>query len=207
MAWGSPRRAPPAATPTDEPRPPTRARRPRPPTRPRLVGRPRRRQPRRRRPHRPTPRRATPPRRSQIHRRRTLRTLRPRSSRPPHRRRTPRRRPSLARLLAGARTAPVDPRDQLAGQPMNRGLTLELDHQARAHATALEATGKLPPRFVDEHYPLTRNEQLELARLRAALNAATDAATYVALARGETVPADRLNPRLTRRYLTRTQQR
>lgn len=78
----------------------------------------------------------------------------------------------------------------------------EHDTQARQRAVSLEATGKLPAGYVKQHYPLTTHEQRELQRLKNAGAAATDADTYVALARGRTVHESRLNPLMVA-YVTR----
>jgi len=75
-------------------------------------------------------------------------------------------------------------------------LLLELDRESRARAEGLEATGKLPPGFVERHYPLCVREQRELRRLKAACAAATDVDTFVALCKGLPVPAARLTQRL-----------
>jgi len=74
----------------------------------------------------------------------------------------------------------------------------ELEHEARERSIGLEALGKLPSGYTAQHYPLTRREQRELRRLSAALNAATDADTFVALCRGLPVPAARLNSHVVR---------
>jgi hypothetical protein len=83
----------------------------------------------------------------------------------------------------------------------------ELEHAARTLSYRLEALGKLPAGFTIRHYPLTTGEQQELRRLKTAGHAATDAATYVALARGEPVPAHRLDQRLVTHHLRRTRPR
>lgn len=64
------------------------------------------------------------------------------------------------------------------------------DHEtdARKRSWGLEATGKLPAGFSEQHYPLTAAELLELRRLKAAMELAEDADTYVALARGRPIP-------------------
>lgn len=89
------------------------------------------------------------------------------------------------------------------GQQGLNDLLLEWDAESRAAAFALEMAGKLPPRFTEHHYPLSRREQRELRRLKAAAAAATDIDTYVALTRGEPVPASRLNPQLVRYHRVR----
>lgn len=70
----------------------------------------------------------------------------------------------------------------------------EHETEARHRSLALEHAGKLPAGYTDTYYPLTRSEQLELRRLKAALAAAPDADIFCALVRGEPVPASRLNP-------------
>lgn len=81
-----------------------------------------------------------------------------------------------------------------------RQLIDELEHEARQRAVGLEALGRLPgPKkcpplgFVHRYYPLTSREQAELRRLKGAAALATDAATYVALARGDAIPISRAN--------------
>jgi hypothetical protein len=68
--------------------------------------------------------------------------------------------------------------------------------QARERAHSLEAQGKLPGGFSERQHPLTVNEQHELRRLKAALHASTDVDTFVALCKGQPVPASRLDRRL-----------
>lgn len=77
-------------------------------------------------------------------------------------------------------------------------LDATLEHQARARARTLEDANQLPQGFTEHHYPLTAGEQRELRRLKAALAAAVDADTFVALAKGEPVPANRLNQEVVR---------
>jgi hypothetical protein len=79
-----------------------------------------------------------------------------------------------------------------------RQTILDADQQARAEAIRLEVIGKLPPGFVDEHYGLSVVELSELRRLKAAGAAATDVDTYIALAKGEPVPANRLQQEVVR---------
>jgi hypothetical protein len=69
-----------------------------------------------------------------------------------------------------------------------RQLLLDVDERARARAEGLV----LRRGYREQHYGLTRLEERELLRLKGALRAATDAATFVALVKGEPVPADRL---------------
>lgn len=69
----------------------------------------------------------------------------------------------------------------------------ELEREARARARTLENQGRLTVGFTSFFYPLTHAEQRELERLKAAMLLATDAATYVDLARGLPVPRHRLN--------------
>ncbi len=78
---------------------------------------------------------------------------------------------------------------------------LDFEHEARQRAIGLEAAGKLSPGFVDEHYPLSPLEQAELRRLKAALELADDADTFVALAKGRPVSARWYKQRL--RHLLR----
>lgn len=89
-----------------------------------------------------------------------------------------------------------------SGSTIHRDL-IDFDQRAREAALALEMAGKLPPRFVERHYPLTRAETLELNRLKAAAAAATDVPTYLALARGEAVPVSRLNRRIVDQHYAR----
>lgn len=70
----------------------------------------------------------------------------------------------------------------------------DLETLARRHSQRLEDDGRLDYGFTAEHYPLTPSETRELERLKAAMLLATDAATYVDLANGRTVPRHRLNP-------------
>ncbi len=77
-----------------------------------------------------------------------------------------------------------------------QGLKQQLETEARQRATTLEAMGKLPAGYVDEHYPLTSSEQRELRRLDACLQLADDADTFVALAKGRSVPRSWLKSRL-----------
>ncbi len=65
---------------------------------------------------------------------------------------------------------------------------LDFEREARQRAVGLEATGKLPAGFVDEHYALSPLEERELRRLKAALELADDADTFVALAKGRPLP-------------------
>ncbi len=102
-----------------------------------------------------------------------------------------RRRRSMARLVAVQRDIALDRLERMAD--MN-DLLLELDIEARQRARALELNNKLPQGFVEEHYPLSALEQMELRRLVHALSAAQDADTFVALARGQAVHPSRLNP-------------
>jgi len=83
-----------------------------------------------------------------------------------------------------------------------RDVLLDADQNARTEAIRLEATGQLPPGFVDQHYGLTNLELRELRRLKHAGAAATDADTYVALAKGRSVDSSRLNPTMVS-YLRR----
>lgn len=112
-------------------------------------------------------------------------------------------------------------------------LLAELDAEERTHAWGLAAKGRLPnpsrlrreqdewlarqrqryaeglprdsecPDIVRELFPLTPHEQRELRRLKSALEAATDATTFVALVRGEAVPRSRLNQRLVQAHRRR----
>lgn len=72
-------------------------------------------------------------------------------------------------------------------------LIQELEREARHRSRTLEHQGRLPGGFTSFYYPLTHPEQRELERLKAAMLIATDAATYVDLARGLPVPRHRLN--------------
>jgi len=83
-----------------------------------------------------------------------------------------------------------------------RDILLAADESARNEAIRLESQGKLPPGFVDQHYGLTNLELRELRRLKHAGAAATDADTYVALAKGRAVNSSRLNPTMVS-YLRR----
>lgn len=69
----------------------------------------------------------------------------------------------------------------------------ELEREARDRSRALENDGRLTGGFTSFFYPLTHAEQRELERLKAAMLLATDAATYVDLARSRPVPRHRLN--------------
>ena len=80
--------------------------------------------------------------------------------------------------------------------PNTRTTLLEADRAARQAAFALEMQGKLPPRFTEYAYPLTRLEQRECRRLRTALEVANTPDAFVALARGEAVPAHMIQPRI-----------
>ena len=77
------------------------------------------------------------------------------------------------------------------------------DSGARKEAFRLEMKGKLPPRFTEQHYPLSFFERLELRRLKAADVAATTVDVWVALCRGEAVPARMLNQRLVQDHKRR----
>jgi hypothetical protein len=68
----------------------------------------------------------------------------------------------------------------------------ELEHEARQRALTLQESGKLRPGFVEWNYPLNATQDRERRRLKAALTAATDADTFVALVKGESVPSGRL---------------
>lgn len=80
---------------------------------------------------------------------------------------------------------------------------LQLDQQARQRAVSLEAAGRLPAGFTERHYPLTRLETAELRRLKAAGYAATDVDTFIALCKGDIVPAERLNRKVIRYHKAR----
>ena len=69
--------------------------------------------------------------------------------------------------------------------------TLDFEQEARQRAVGLEAIGKLPPGFVEQHYPLSPLEQHELRRLKAAMELADDVDTFVALAKGRPLPRTR----------------
>ncbi len=72
----------------------------------------------------------------------------------------------------------------------------ELEREARQRSEALESNGKLPPGFTAEHYPMTRSELRESRRLNACLELADNADTFVALAKGRSVPRSWLTSRL-----------
>ncbi len=74
------------------------------------------------------------------------------------------------------------------GEAVTTALMRELEHEARARSNSLEATAKLPDGFTAKHYPLTRSEQTELRRLKAALLLAEDADTFVALVKKRPLP-------------------
>lgn len=74
----------------------------------------------------------------------------------------------------------------------------EYEAEARARAQELENRGKLPQGFTEAYYPLTPSEQAELKRLKHALAIATDADTFVALAKGQAVHESRLDPEQVR---------
>jgi hypothetical protein len=80
---------------------------------------------------------------------------------------------------------------RVTGGPVE-ALLLELDAEARQCAVGLEALGRLPRGFVQKRYLMTPRELREHRRLCAALVAARDVDAFVALARGEAVPASRL---------------
>lgn len=84
-----------------------------------------------------------------------------------------------------------------------RETLLDADRDARARAVALESRGKLPAGFVDRHYGLTPREQVELRRLKACGAAATDVDVFVALCKGEAVPAFRLRQQIISRHRRR----
>ncbi len=77
-----------------------------------------------------------------------------------------------------------------------RDLLLDTDQEARTRAHGLEATGKLPPGYCEQHYGLLAHEQRELRRLKTALTLADGADTFVALANEDRVPRGWLERRL-----------
>ena len=83
----------------------------------------------------------------------------------------------------------------------------ELELEARASAQSLENLGKLPNGFTERCYPMTLRERAECRRLRAAMEAAVDVDTFVALARGDIVPSHRLKQGLIDYEVRRTQHR
>ena len=80
---------------------------------------------------------------------------------------------------------------------------LDFDSEARKRAVGLESLGKLPPGFTEKHYPLTREESRELRRLKAADAAAPNVDVWVALCKGEAVPARVLKPQIVSDYRRR----
>lgn len=80
----------------------------------------------------------------------------------------------------------------------------EDEHTARHTSHALEAQGRLPAGFTDHNYPLTKAEQHELRRLKAALAASPNPDVFCALTRGEPVPLSSLDPRVTNYHTRRT---
>ncbi len=82
----------------------------------------------------------------------------------------------------------------------------ELEIEARERAWSLAYAGKFPNPtsnrtkdavdIIDQLYPMTKHEQQEGRRLDHALNAATDADTFVALVKGRTVDSSRLDPKM-----------
>ena len=96
-------------------------------------------------------------------------------------------------------------------QSSNRGPYPDwLDHwdaDARKAAQHLENQNLLPNGFTAKHYPLTLREQAESRRLRAAMEAAPDADTFVALAKGDIVPEHRVDQGLLAYHRRRVQHR
>ena len=90
----------------------------------------------------------------------------------------------------------------MASQSLRDFLTY-LEWKARQDAIELVARRKLHWSFVSEHYPPHPAVIRYEARLKTAMEAASDADTYCALARGERVPADRLNQRLVNAHRKR----
>lgn len=79
----------------------------------------------------------------------------------------------------------------------------QLEREARAEALRLETNGQLPAGFTERYYGLAGANLREHRRLSAALAAATDATTFCALARGEAVPAHRLQQQIIRGHKRR----
>lgn len=70
-----------------------------------------------------------------------------------------------------------------------------LERDARWEAYSLESRGKLPAGFSEQHYGLSPDDRFELARLRAALELATDFETWRDLRYGVPVEPSRLDKR------------
>lgn len=73
---------------------------------------------------------------------------------------------------------------------------LDFEQEARKRSDALEDANRLPRGFTAKHYPMTRDEQRELRRLKTALTLADGADTFVALANEDQVPRGWLERRL-----------
>ena len=71
----------------------------------------------------------------------------------------------------------------------------QLETESRQRCQTLEDAGRLPKDFTRSNFhPMTRTEATELRRLDHALQAAPDADTFAALARGQSVHPSRLRP-------------